>query len=249
MRAVCCDALNPGARPNPRRLKNLGVDGARLVLHHDAAFYDYHNTLKKAGLQTAVVFASESRTPAPGWNYEWLGAQYANAMSLVPPDLWLIGNEPNAAPGAASSWVMKSDQHVDMFNEVAHGIRSVLPSAKIYIGGMLGTPQAAMWQWGFRRSGYDRPTGIDIHYPETESIVFAWRDLLPTICMEWCWAGRGVRGSQVREWERMLERHTEHSAWYCWSAAQGEPSMSLVGPGGRPKAAYYNYKGALHHGN
>lgn len=247
MRAVCCDALNPGARPSPRKLKNLDVDGVRLVLRHDDAFYQYHNTLKQAGLQTAVVFARESMTPATGWTYQWNGALYANALSAAPPDMWLLGNEPNGQ--GDSCWTMTPDQHVEMFNQTAQGIRSVLPDAKIYIGGMLGSVSAAA-EWGLYLNKYDKLDGIDIHYPESALVVNEWRDWGPPIsCMEWCWAGRGVRGSQVRAWEHMLERHTTHSAWYCWSAAQGEPSMSLVGPMGRPKAAYYNYQGALRHGN
>jgi hypothetical protein len=230
VRAVCCDALNSGARPTSLRLRHLGVTGVRLVARNHPDFYSYCKTLN--GLEIAVVLARESFEDE---NYTAMSTMYANAIR---PALWLVGNEPNSTGDA--SWTMTNGEHEYMFNRCRAGIRQVDGTTPVYIGGMLGDPT-----W-LRIEKYDKPNGIDVHYPDTEAQLAAYTKYgLDLSVMEWCWAGRRVRQSDVTDWQKMLNQYTKHSAWYCWSDAQGSPGMGLVSSGGHFKKAYYQYKNAL----
>lgn len=240
VRGPVCDAMNPAAAPSVRRLRNLGANLVRLTGFFDAPFFAYAEKLNANGITVDVAFPSESWTTD---DYASEAAEYAERLPFV--GLFLLGNEPNAGAGSASSWVMSPQEYADFWNRAAPAMKRVNPVAQCYVGGMLGD----IGPWLAETMGLLTvpPDGIDVHYPESELTLIAYEEIygLPLSVDEWCWAGRNVPRSSVVSWQRMLDRHAAHSCWFCWCESMGPPGMGLVSAKGRALKAFGDYQAAL----
>lgn len=247
MRGIAVDALNSLNRPTVRQLRAIGADGVRLVYFDDPAWLAYYKAVRKAGLSVAVVLTGESF----GEDYAETAERYVEAVGSDPPVLTLLLNEPNAPAGSASSWVLGAGAAARIWDSVAPVIlRDVGP---VYLGGILGPiadPAVASWLDRFLSAVMTAPSGIDIHYPDSEADVAAWAQWTRTVLggglsvMEWCWSGAHVPRQDVVDWQRMLSRYATHTAWFCWSNSV-VPGMGLVGAGGRKLKSWGDYREAL----
>jgi hypothetical protein len=251
MIGVCCDARGALSAPS---LRQIGVlmpghgGGVRQVLLHDERVFAYLETVANAGYEVAVVAAGESfETDDYGAELAW----YAQELGRrgVDPTLWLIGNEPNAQAGSTSSWVMEPSAYIGLWNSGVFGIRSVLPDAPCYVGGLLG--RSDVWLEETMPWLEPKPSGLDLHYPgiggdnAKEALrLYARLWQLPLSVMEWSYVGRGVTAAQVVAYLQLIHRYATHSAVFSYHRVPGVEYMSLTGPRGVRRKAWYNFRAA-----
>lgn len=222
MKGIVCDALNPGGAPTPAELRAIGADGARLVAFDDDRFYAYHDTIKAAGLWTAVVLARETFGDA-GYNRvsERLAAR-------CEPTWWLVGNEADAGllpVPSPSSWAMEPSEYVIFWRIVAWQIRQVQPDAQLVIAGQVSGQLTWLEE---ALPLIERPTALDAHpygksVAEARALIRSYKALgLPVTVMEWSRAAVEMPGYLA-----MLEEEALAAAFFCYSESM-VPGFGLI---------------------
>lgn len=247
IRGLCVDALN--GPPSVRQLRNLGVNGVRMVAFDDEAFYDYYTAVSRAGFQTAVVLARESFSTD---DYASEAADYGRALS-DPLPIFVVGNEQDAGlldADSPSSWSMDPSQYADLFRRCAAGILEVQPLAQLVIGGFVAGQPAALGDYlEAIRKVYSGPIhGYDVH-PYTKDATAASYLLalyaeyaepdMHAYVLEWHRPPREIKG-----YVRMLDRDTDGWAFFCagdWNV----DGFGLWNRRGKPKAAHRELRAAL----
>jgi hypothetical protein len=245
---VCGDALNATNRPTPAQLRDLGADGVRMVHFDSPEYAHYYADLRNADLWVATVLSGESfphQQPRAAVDYAAHVRRIAQQFATfgLGPDIWVLGNEPSAARGAASSWEMPPPVYREFVLAVAPEIRTVFPEARLHAGGMLGWAGWLDPIWEDIAPWID---GLDVHYPANEESLRSWERYERALsCLEWAWAGATVPTSDVVAWQQMLDRWCTATSWFCWSWA-GEAELSLLNPAtGAPSKAYADYQAAI----
>lgn len=214
MRAVCVDALNPVARPGAERLRNFGLSGVRLVAFDDRQFYKYHASLRRGGIETAVVLTGSSFLTD---DYRGGAADYA---MVVEPTIWILGNEWNVEGDA--SWPLGEQAFRDFWYRAGTGIREVQPEAELWIGGLFSQEGLADVARGIVQGLDPTPAGVDIHpYFTTNEELVEIRESLVDVgaamaVMEWNWDDP----EEIPGYASFLDELCDHWAWIPWDDRQ-----------------------------
>lgn len=234
-KGCCLDSLFAPARPEPRELAMLGLDGARLVARHDRRFYSYVQRLHVAGFDVAAVLARESFNTT---NYRKEAAQYARGLRDWQPEIYVIGNEEDAGllpEESPSSWKMEPAEYGAFFAACADGIRSVDPAALLIMGGLVsGQPSAlhdylaALGPWRQWLHGYDvHPYTRDAS--SASDLLSAYRFYDPNLAqyvLEWNRPANEI-AAYVLMLDNVLNSPVAGWCWAMWSSAM-VPDMGLV---------------------
>lgn len=240
MRGISTDALNPHGRPTARSLKLLKVDGVRMVIFDKPLWYTYYREMERAGLAVAVVYTGQSFTGSTTM-YEQTEA-YAHEID---PAMHIIANEWNVDIDA--TWPAGGDEaFVAVWNEIGSAIRAVRPHASLWVGGLFSEadPISRLKRVLPKLDPY--PSGIDYHpyqegYEETERLFTTMRRTfdLPISAMEW----NDSDPDGVRRFQKILDRTTEHSAWFCYDSRMVQ-NHGVIDEQGRRTPQWYALRDA-----
>lgn len=231
---VCADSQHDAGRADPGLLLELGMGFVRLVAFKNQAFLDYYTALRRYGIQVAAVLGRESFSEQP--DYEAEARDYATWLAADPPAWWVCGNEMDAyvlAEPSPSSWSMEPAVYSYVAHQMIAGIRSVLPDARICVGGLV-SGQADWLHWGVTLGGqFD---AIDVHpygkdADEARALLHAYRNAyeLPLLVLEW-----HRPAEEIVSFLAMLRRETRGSCWFAFHDGM-VPGFGLYDANGEAK--------------
>lgn len=239
-RGIAVDAMNPFGRPSVRSLKLLKVNGVRIVAFPEAIWAAYYRELEAGRLTAAVAYTGQSfdgRGIVMNCHY------YARTFN---PLLNIIGNEFNVQHAATyPERIHGDDEYVALWNEAAWAIRSVRPDAKLYTS-WYSDPDPINHIRAVHGRLDPKPDGVDYHsydesYEGAERIFKAIRTEIgcEVACLEW----NDSDPAGVARFEEILERSTDHSAWFCYHDLM-EPGHGVMNAKGQRKPQWYALRDA-----
>lgn len=205
-----------------------------MVFFNRPDYYDYHQQIKQAGLQSYAVLARES----------FGSASRADTVAALPTDLdgVAIGNEPDG--DGPSSWQMTQSSYRRLIRDCAPAVRARCPSARVIAGGMVsGQPG---WLEPVASDIAQLVDFLDVHPyakdPNEAQVLLDqyWETyLIPLMVLEW-----NRPTDQISSFVQMLERTAHSSSWFCWSDGM-VPGFGLLDGVGVFKEEYFALQSAL----